>query len=101
MDVPTPSAGATVQIFAGVNLTMNVGFDIVIAESGQDGTSYSVIEDYTFTNGMLTSAKAPHPGPTTGPPRGISVVATPSSTVPLSLVTFGENGAAQCILGPC
>jgi hypothetical protein len=92
--------GTEVQIFAGINITDNPGLDILVAQATADGTAYSIVEDVTSSNGVYSYMRTRVP-PVGGPGHGKSIIVTEATGMPLSLVTFGTNGAATCVLGPC
>lgn len=93
------ATGTEVQILAGINISSHPGPDILVTQASAEGTSYSIVEDVSSTTpftalGTLIPMK-------TGPAHGKSVVVTSGTGMPLSLVTFGTDGAATCLLGPC
>ncbi len=98
----SPFTGTDVTIFAGTNLTMNPGLDILVAQANGNETSYSLAEEVTYIPATMTlMGEMVRTLPVSGPPRGHSVLATPSPGRPASLLTFGTDGTAVCILGPC
>lgn len=95
LTVSTSFPGNEVQIFVGT-LTPNATLDVMIAQASATETGYTLVEDIAYTAGSLTAAMQ-HPGMTTGPAHGRTVMTGP----PASLIVFGTDGTAACVHGPC
>jgi hypothetical protein len=96
----TDANGTDVTIFAGYNISMSPGLDILVVQASGTDTRYALAEDVTFSAGTLTATATP-PIPFMGPARGRTVVAGPGGGRPVSVITFGTDGQAVCALGPC
>lgn len=92
--------GTDVTIIAGQNLSMDPGKDVLVIQASGMGTNYSLVDGITYGGGMI-AAMSDVAIPFVGPARGRSVIVTPSPGRPVSLLTFGTDGAAVCALGPC
>jgi hypothetical protein len=96
----TTYPGNEVQIFAGVNLSMNDTPDVLVVQADDTATHYTIFEDVTFDGTMASSSKISTPPPA-GPAHGKTVVTSVMTGSAMSVVTFGSDGAAACELGPC
>jgi hypothetical protein len=100
LPVNSTFGGTEVTIIAGVNVTMNPGLDIVIAQATEMDTSFTLVEDYTYSAGALT-APTSHPLGMGGPAHGRTIVVSGGPGTPNTVLVFGTDGAVGCLLGPC
>ncbi|NVB84293.1 MAG: hypothetical protein HOV81_38305 [Kofleriaceae bacterium] len=99
LHVNDATADTEVTIIAGTNLTSNPGLDILIAQANGGETSFTLVEDYSYTPGALTAAMT-RSVPVIGPAHGRTVAVT-SPGRPNTVLVFGTDGAISCVLGPC
>jgi hypothetical protein len=94
--------GSDIAIFAGTNLSPISTSDILVVQGSSTETNYSLAEDITYSAvTMMVSAAEVRTIPEAGPPRGRTVLARPSPGRGASVITFGSDGTAACVLGPC
>ena len=98
--IPNLPSSNEVTLFVGTNVTTNPGPDMVIAQASGSDTQYTLVEDYTYAAGTLTSTMI-RPLATGGPAHGRSVIVNAGPGTPNSVIVFGTDGAAACVQGPC
>jgi hypothetical protein len=98
--IPILSAGAEATLLVGTNVTMNPGPDIVIAQATGSETQYTLVEDYTYGAGALTSSMI-RTIPFVGPAHGRTVIINAGPGTPNQVIVFGTDAASSCVQGPC
>jgi hypothetical protein len=93
--------GSDVTLVVGTNLTNNPGLDILVAQASGGETAYSIIEDVTYSGGVLSATLGRAVAGTAGPARGKTVIANDGPGTPYVVLTFGTDGVVTCALGPC
>jgi hypothetical protein len=97
--IPNLSSANEVTLLVGTNVTMNPGPDMIIAQASGSDTQYTLVEDYTYAAGTLTSTMIRPLGG--GPAHGRTVIVNAGPGTPSSVIVFGTDGAASCVQGPC
>ena len=92
--------GNIVTIFAGVNLTMNPAPDLVIAQANANETRFTVLEDYSYSAGVLTATMI-RPLMFAGGANTRALIVNGGPSTPNALIAFGTDGSFGCVMGPC
>jgi hypothetical protein len=83
------------------SISSQPGRDILVAQASGTETRYSLVEDFEYVAGVLTTQTQPLAIAGIGPPRGRTVIVTAGLGAPSVALTFGTDGTVHCALGPC
>jgi hypothetical protein len=101
MALGTQHLGTEVTLLVTNNISNLPGRDILVAQASGSETRYTLVEDFDYAAGILTTQMQPRAIAGVGPPRGRTVIVTAGFGAPDVALTFGTDGTVYCALGPC